>query len=179
MLASDGFSIVRSTQFSVVIFSGFIPGYIFSGFFLDLIGRKYWLMICLTGVAVSGTLFGFADTPAGLMVCAWFSAYFLGNGSTAIYTYTPELYPTEIRATAMGFGSAWGRAGGIALLCSCSRIFSVPAGGDWRCSWSATDCCFPAWRSSGSWGPARAGGRLEATSSAIREQPVLSPATAQ
>ena len=127
LLATDGFSIVRSTQFSVVIFSGFIPGYTFSGYLLDLVGRKYWLMLCFAGVAVSGTLFGFAATPAGIMVCAWFSAFFLGNASTAIYTYTPELYPTEIRTTAMGIASAWGRAGGIALLLAFG-IFSVLQG---------------------------------------------------
>lgn len=116
LLAMDGFSIVRSTQFSVVIFSGFIPGYILAGYLLDLIGRKYWLMLCFAGIGVSGTLFGFADTPAQIMACAWFTAFFLGNGSTTIYTYTPELYPTEIRTTAMGMASAWGRAGGILLL---------------------------------------------------------------
>lgn len=116
LLVADGFSIIRSTQFSVVIFSGFIPGYIGAGYFLDRLGRKAWLMTCFAGVAVSGTLFGFSTTPGAIMAFAWFSAFFLGNGSTAIYTYTPELYPTAIRTTAMGFGSAWGRAGGIALL---------------------------------------------------------------
>lgn len=116
LLALDGFSIVRSTQFSVVIFSGFIPGYVLAGYFLDLVGRKVWLMLCFAGIGVSGTLFGLADTGGGIMACAWFTAFFLGSGSTSIYTYTPELYPTEIRTTAMGLASAMGRAGGILLL---------------------------------------------------------------
>lgn len=116
LLALDGFSIVRSTQFSVVIFSGFIPGYVLAGYFLDLVGRKYWLMLCFAGIGVSGTLFGFAGTGGEIMACAWFTAFFLGSASTAIYTYTPEIYPTEIRTTAMGFASAMGRAGGILLL---------------------------------------------------------------
>ena len=127
LLVADGFSVIRSTQFSIVIFSGFIPGYIGAGYFLDLVGRKAWLMTCFAGVAVSGTLFGFSTTPGGIMLFAWFSAFFLGNGSTAIYTYTPELYPTEVRTTAMGFGSAWGRAGGITLLLLFG-VFSVLQG---------------------------------------------------
>ena len=127
LLALDGFSIVRSTQFSVVIFSGFIPGYILSGFFLDLVGRKTWLMVSFAGIGLSGTLFGFSHTPGEIMACAWFTAFFLGNGSTAIYTYTPELYPTEIRTTAMGMASAWGRAGGILLLLVFG-IFSILQG---------------------------------------------------
>jgi len=101
---------------TVVIFSGFIPGYIGAGYFLDLVGRKYWLMICFAGIGISSTLFGLANTPIEIMACAWFTAFFLGNGSTCIYTYTPELYPTEIRTTAMGMASAWGRVGGILLL---------------------------------------------------------------
>jgi MFS transporter, putative metabolite:H+ symporter len=127
LLAMDGFSIVRSTQFSVVIFSGFIPGYILAGFFLDTIGRKTWLMLSFAGIGISGTLFGFSTTGNEIMACAWFTAFFLGNGSTAIYTYTPELYPTEIRTTAMGMASAWGRAGGILLLLTFG-IFSVLQG---------------------------------------------------
>lgn len=127
LLATDGFSIVRSTHFSVVIFSGFIPGYIFSGFFLDLVGRKTWLMVSFAGIGISGTLFGYASTGTEIMACAWFTAFFLGNGSTAIYTYTPEIYPTEIRTTAMGMASAWGRAGGILLLLAFG-IFSVLQG---------------------------------------------------
>ena len=127
LLAMDGFTIVRSTQFSVVIFSGFVPGYMLAGWFLDKIDRKFWLMISFAGIAVSGTLFGYASTPAEIMACAWFTAFFLGNGSTSIYTFTPELYPTAIRTTAMGMASAWGRAGGILLLLSFG-IFAVLQG---------------------------------------------------
>jgi putative MFS transporter len=127
LLAMDGFSIVRSTQFSVVIFSGFIPGYMLAGFFLDAVGRKTWLMLSFAGIGLSGTLFGFAGTGNEIMACAWFTAFFLGNGSTSIYTYTPELYPTEIRTTAMGMASAWGRAGGILLLLVFG-IFSILQG---------------------------------------------------
>ena len=127
LLALDGFTVVRSTQFSVVIFSGFIPGYVLAGYLLDLVGRKVWLIVCFTGIGLSGTLFGFAGTGSEIMACAWFTAFFLGSGSTSIYTYTPELYPTEIRTTAMGMASAMGRAGGILLLLLFG-IFSVLQG---------------------------------------------------
>ncbi len=127
LLAMEGFTLVRSTQFSVVIFSGFVPGYILSGFLLDLVDRKVWLVASFIGIGVSGTLFGFSNTPFEIMACAWFTAFFLGNGSTCIYTYTPELYPTAIRTTAMGMASAWGRAGGILLLLSFG-IFQILQG---------------------------------------------------
>ena len=127
LLATDGFSVVRSMQFSVVIFSGFVPGYMLSGVFLDRFDRKTWLMLSFLGIGVSGTLFGYARTPGEIMACAWFTAFFLGNGSTSIYTLTPEIYPTAVRTTAMGFASAAGRAGGILLLLAFG-IFSVLQG---------------------------------------------------
>jgi putative MFS transporter len=51
--------------------------------------------------------------------------FFLSLGSTAIYTYTPELHPTEIRATAMGIGSAWGRVGAVTMLLVFGRFFAT------------------------------------------------------
>jgi MFS transporter, putative metabolite:H+ symporter len=127
LLAHDVASLTRSTGFSIVIFSGFIPGYILGGYLVDLLERKFWLMFCFAGIGVSGTLFGFTTTPTAMMTCAWFTTFFLGNASTSIYTYTPELYPTEVRASAMGFASAWGRLGGISLLMTFG-IFSVLQG---------------------------------------------------
>ncbi len=46
-------------------------------------------------------------------------------GSTAIYTYTPELYPTEIRGTAMGIASAWGRVGAVTMLLVLGHFFAI------------------------------------------------------
>jgi nitrate/nitrite transporter NarK len=46
-------------------------------------------------------------------------------GSTAIYTYTPELHPTEIRATAMGIASAWGRVGAVTMLLVFGYFFAI------------------------------------------------------
>ena len=59
------------------------------------------------------------------MSFAGLTVFFLSIGSTAIYTYTPELHPTEIRTTAMGIASAWGRVGAAGLrtlLCKLGKI---------------------------------------------------------
>jgi len=47
-----------------------------------------------------------AQSPAQIMAFAELTVFFLSIGSTAIYSYTPELHPTEIRTTAMGIASA-------------------------------------------------------------------------
>jgi hypothetical protein len=51
--------------------------------------------------------------------------FFLSLGSTAIYTYTPDLYPTEIRATAMGIASALGRVGAVTMLLVFGHLFAI------------------------------------------------------
>ena len=53
------------------------------------------------------------------------TVFFLSVGSIAIYTYTPELYPTEIRATAMGIASAWGRVGAVTMLLVFGHLFAI------------------------------------------------------
>jgi len=59
------------------------------------------------------------------MTFAGLTVFFLSLGSTAIYTYTPELHPTEIRATAMGIASAWGRVGAVTMLLVFGHFFVV------------------------------------------------------
>ncbi|MFJ9449860.1 MULTISPECIES: MFS transporter [unclassified Herbaspirillum] len=116
LLAMEGFGIVKSFQFSIAIYASVIPGYIFGGYIVDWLDRKPTAILAFIGTAIFGTLFGLATTSTMLMAFGGLTAFCLALGSTAIYSYTPELYPTEIRATGMGIASAWGRAGAIILL---------------------------------------------------------------
>lgn len=116
LLAMEGFSIVKSFQFSIAIYASVIPGYVVGGYIVDWLDRKRTAVLAFLGTALFGTLFGMATTSTNLMMFGGLMAFFLALGSTAIYSYTPELYPTEIRATGMGLASAWGRAGAILLL---------------------------------------------------------------
>ncbi|MDR0826749.1 MAG: MFS transporter [Desulfovibrio sp.] len=127
LLALEGHSIVRSFQYSVVIYITVIPAYILGGYVVEWLDRKYTAMLALTATAICGTLFGMSTEPPQIMLFGSMTSFFLALGSTAIYTYTPELYPTEIRATGMGIASAWGRAGAILLLLTFG-VFAVVEG---------------------------------------------------
>lgn len=116
LLAMEGYSIVKSFQFSVVIYGSVIPGYVLGGYLVEMFERKVVACGAFLGAAIFGTLFGLATAPGTIMAFGGLMAFCLAIGSTAIYTYTPELYPTEIRATGMGIASAWGRVGAIVLL---------------------------------------------------------------
>lgn len=116
LLAMEGFNIVKSFQFSIAIYASVIPGYVLGGYIVDWLDRKPTAVMAFIGTAIFGTLFGLSTTSTALMAFGGLMAFCLALGSTAIYSYTPELYPTEIRATGMGLSSAWGRAGAIILL---------------------------------------------------------------
>ncbi len=116
ILAAEGRSIVKSFHYSVVIYSSVIPGYVLGGYVVEWLDRKYTILVSFISIAGFGTLFGHSRSPAQIMTFAGLTVFFLSLGSTAIYTYTPEVYPTEIRATAMGIASAWGRVGAVTML---------------------------------------------------------------
>jgi putative MFS transporter len=115
---------VNSFQYSVVIYSGVVPGYVVGGYVVEWIDRKYAIVMSFLSVVVFGTLFAHSRTPAEIMTFAGLTVFFISLGSTAIYTYTPEVHPTEIRATAMGIASAWGRVGAITMLLMFGHFFA-------------------------------------------------------
>src|ERR1700730_1714996 len=125
ILSAEGHSIVNSFRYSVVIYSAAIPGYVLGGYVVEWLDRKYAILLSFASVAAFGTLFGYSPSPVQIMTFAGSTVFFLSLGSTAIYTYTPELYPTEIRATAMGIASAWGRVGAVTMLLVFGHLFAI------------------------------------------------------
>src|SRR5262249_42935956 len=124
ILSAEGYSIVKSFRYSVVIYGAVIPGYILGGQVVEWLDRKYAILFAFIATGIFGTLFGLSKTPGEIMIFGGVTVFSLALGSTAIYTYTPELYPTEIRATGMGIASAWGRAGAVTLLLSFGYFFA-------------------------------------------------------
>lgn len=125
ILAAEGRSIVKSFGYSVVIYSSVIPGYVLGGYVVEWLDRKYTILISFVAIATFGTLFGHSQSPLQIMTFAGLTVFFLSLGSTAIYTYTPELHPTEIRASAMGIASAWGRVGAVTMLLVFGHFFAA------------------------------------------------------
>ena len=125
ILSAEGRSIMNSFRYSIVIYSAVIPGYVLGGYVVEWLDRKYAIFLSFVAIAAFGTLFGHSRSPAEIMTFAGATVFFISLGSTAIYTYTPELYPTEIRATAMGIASAWGRVGAVTMLLVFGHFFAI------------------------------------------------------
>jgi putative MFS transporter len=80
---------------------------------IDRVGRKPVIIAGLSAGAVGAAGMGAASGEAGLVVAAIFLAGGVLAAWPVILSYAAELYPTRIRATAVGWASAAGRIGAI------------------------------------------------------------------
>ena len=80
---------------------------------IDRVGRKPVIIVGLGAAALGAAGMGGATGEAGLVVAAIFLAGGVLSAWPVILSYAAELYPTRIRATAVGWASAAGRTGAI------------------------------------------------------------------
>jgi putative MFS transporter len=113
LLAARGLSEVRSNEFFFLSTIAQIPGYFSAAWLVERWGRKPTLVTYLLGTAAAAFLFGNAGTGTDAFIYAALLSFFNLGAWAIVYTYSPELYPTAIRATGAGIAAAVGRVGGI------------------------------------------------------------------
>ncbi|HEX9262632.1 MAG TPA: MFS transporter, partial [Candidatus Bathyarchaeia archaeon] len=106
---SLGFTVVRSIQWVLIVTLAQVPGYYIAALLLDKVGRKRIAVIFLASAGIGSAFLSLAlDTNSILLWSIVISFFNLGAWS-ALYAYTPELYPTRIRGTASGAAASIGR----------------------------------------------------------------------
>ena len=113
LLASSGYTIQKSMAYALLIQLGGIPGFLVTTYLIDKVGRKATLIIGLLGSAVMAYLYGNAPNLTLLIVFGLLLQYFFWTLWPALYAFTPEVYPTRLRATGTGFVMSMGRLGAI------------------------------------------------------------------
>lgn len=112
-LVDRGMSITASIGVGVLITSAGIPSAWITGQAMERYGRKVVIIIALLCVAVAAFLYGQASTYISVAVAGAAMHFFLVSVATAIYAYTPELFPTRARATGLGTSSTVGRLAAV------------------------------------------------------------------
>ncbi|WP_042161716.1 MFS transporter [Paenibacillus gorillae] len=113
VMVLKGFGLLKSFQYVLIITIAQLPGYFTAAYFIEKYGRKFVLVSYLAMTALSAIWFGTASSEA-MLVTAGISLSFFNLGAWgAMYAYTPELYPTSVRATGVGFAASFGRVGGV------------------------------------------------------------------
>ncbi|TCB64610.1 MFS transporter [Acinetobacter sp. ANC 4178] len=113
LLVKQGYSIVQSFEYVLVMILAQLPGYIAAAWLVEKLGRKWTLAGFIGFCAVSAYFFGQANTVTLIMFWGCLMSFFNLGAWGVLYTYTPEQYPTNIRAFGSGWASAVGRMGGI------------------------------------------------------------------
>ena len=90
-----------------------LPGYFTAAWLIERAGRKFVLSTYLIGTALSALAFGMATSASMLLLFGALLSFFNLGAWGALYAYSPEQYPTEVRATGSGMAAAVGRIGGI------------------------------------------------------------------
>ena len=88
---------------------------------IDRIGRRKWTGACFATCAALLAVLGItgAHTALSVITLGTLSYGFVGSANAVLYLYTPEIYPTRMRAIGTGFATAWLRiasAAGPALV---------------------------------------------------------------
>lgn len=113
VMVLKGFSMIQSFGYVLLMTLAQLPGYFSAAWLIERAGRKFVLATYLLGTAASALFFGNAETLTLLLVSGALLSFFNLGAWGALYAYSPEQYPTAIRATGSGTAAAVGRIGGI------------------------------------------------------------------
>src|SRR4051794_1894746 len=114
LLVANGFSLVRSFGFTLVITLAQLPGYAVAAVLIETWGRRPTLAVFLLGSAAGAAMFAGADGETAVLLTGMVLSFFNLGAWGALYAVTPEVYPTALRATGAGAAAGFGRLASIA-----------------------------------------------------------------
>ncbi len=104
-----GLDLLQTTTWLIVMGVGKWFGYVLFGFCADSFGRRKSYVVYLFVAAALVPLYGLARSPFWLLVLGPFVAFFGTGFFSGFSALAAELFPTAIRATAMGLSYNIGR----------------------------------------------------------------------
>ena len=113
LLMDRGFDMVKSFEFTLIMCLAQLPGYFSAAYLIEKIGRKPTMIIYFLGTALASWLFGHASSETEVLATGCLLYFFALGAWGCVYSYTPEVYPTDIRASGSGWASAFGRVGAV------------------------------------------------------------------
>lgn len=113
LLIGQGFTTTKSFEFTLIMCLAQLPGYFLAAVLIEKIGRKPALTLFFAGTAAAAWLFGHATSETQILVFGCLLYFFALGAWGCVYSYTPELYPTGIRGSGVGWAAAFGRVGAL------------------------------------------------------------------
>ncbi|WP_448719360.1 MFS transporter [Microbacterium natoriense] len=124
LVLEKGLTLTNSFLVALITSVAQIPGYYVASILIDKMERKWLLAIFACGATIGAAVVAFAGDTTVLIIGSALLAAFTNGAAGIYYTYTAELYPTEVRTTAMGVASAVGRIGAISAPITIGYLFA-------------------------------------------------------
>jgi MFS transporter, putative metabolite:H+ symporter len=129
LLIAKGILVTRSLEYTFLIVLLYPIAPLVVMLFADKFERKWQLVLSCISVALIGVAFSRLDVPAYLIAAGCLQTLAVNWMSTIVHTYQAELFPTSIRAGAVGFVYSWSRLSSIFVgffIAFFLREFGVP-----------------------------------------------------
>lgn len=113
LFVAKGFTVIKSIGYVSLITLGGVPAYFLITYLVEKIGRKWTDVTMAILTAVAAYFYGISSTFV-IVIITGLLFQFVQYGYAMVNTvYLPELYPTAIRGTGLGFALAMGRIGAM------------------------------------------------------------------
>ena len=109
LLLAQGITVTRSLQYTFVMALASPMGPLIGKTFADVFERKWQIAWSALSIAACGLLFARQRTALGVVLFGVLITLSSNWMSFSYHTYQSELYPTRIRARAVGFVYSWSR----------------------------------------------------------------------
>ncbi len=114
LMRDAGYGSTDSLGLLLTLNAGAVTGLILAGIVADRSGTK---RVAMTWFALSGVLLAFLsvrlENVTMLYVAVFVTGVFVFSAQVLVYAFITQLYPPEIRSTALGFAAGIGRLGAI------------------------------------------------------------------
>lgn len=126
MLVAQGYTITRSLVFTLIMQAGSFAGACVASLLGYHFPRKRVLTIGAVLACLAALAFGFlAKSIVLILACGALFQFFVLLLNTTIWMYSPELFPTRVRAFGTSFILATGTAAGAAMPLIAGRVFDA------------------------------------------------------
>ena len=109
LLIAQGITVTKSLEYTLIIAIAAPVSPLFATLVADKIERKWQIAGAAAAIAIFGVLFSQQTTALGVIVLGILITLSNNWMSLAFHAYQTELYPTRIRAQAVGFVYSWSR----------------------------------------------------------------------
>jgi putative MFS transporter len=109
LLLAQGITVTKSLGYTVIIAAANPVGALCATWFADRCERKWQLALAALSIGVFGLAFSQQTEAIGIMVTGAIIAFSNTVLAYSMHAYQSELYPTRVRARAIGFTYSWSR----------------------------------------------------------------------